>query len=51
MMVIIFNFVFKVVFEALMTPFTYLIVNKLKRVEKVDVYDVDTNFTPFSLKD
>src|SRR5690606_14717326 len=28
MMVIIFNFVFKVVFEALMTPFTYLIVNK-----------------------
>ncbi len=51
MMVILFNFVFKVSFEVLMTPFTYLAVNYLKRKEQVDVYDVDTNFTPFSLKD
>jgi len=51
MLVIIFNFVFKTSFEALMTPFTYVVVNTLKRKEQVDVYDVDTNFTPFSLKD
>jgi len=50
MMVIIFNFVFKTSFEILMTPLTYLIVNTLKRKEQVDVYDVDTNFTPFTLK-
>ena len=51
MVVVLFNFVFKTTFEAVMTPFTYLIVNFLKRSEQVDVYDVDTDFTPFSLKD
>jgi queuosine precursor transporter len=50
-MVILFNFVFKVSIEVLMTPFTYMAVNYLKRKEQIDVYDVDTNFTPFSLKD
>jgi hypothetical protein len=33
------------------TPLTYLIVNGLKKAEDVDVFDLDTNFTPFSLKD
>ena len=51
MMVILFNFLFKTGFEALMTPFTYLIVNFLKRKEQVDVYDVDTDFTPFRIRD
>ena len=50
-MVVVFNFFFKTLFEAVMTPFTYLAVNFLKRREQIDVYDVDTNFTPFSLKD
>jgi hypothetical protein len=30
-----------------MTPFTYLVVNKLKKAEGVDVYDVNTDFNPF----
>lgn len=38
----------KVAYEALMTPLTYLAVNRLKRVEGVDVYDVDTDFSPFA---
>src|SRR5438874_5479030 len=38
----------KVLYEALATPLTYLIVNKLKRTEGVDVYDRDTNFNPFA---
>jgi len=42
------GYVGKVAYEALMTPFTYLAVNWLKRVEGVDVYDVDTNFSPFA---
>jgi uncharacterized integral membrane protein (TIGR00697 family) len=50
-MVIAFNFVFKTAFEALMTPVTYVTVNYLKRKEELDVYDVDTDFTPFSLRD
>ncbi|NWF84496.1 MAG: queuosine precursor transporter [Bryobacteraceae bacterium] len=38
----------KVAYEALMTPATYIAVNSLKRAEGVDVYDVDTNFSPFA---
>jgi hypothetical protein len=49
--VIAFNFAFKTVFEALMTPFTYAVVRFLKHREQVDVYDVGTRFTPFSLSD
>lgn len=48
--VIGFNFAFKVSVEALMTPATYLVVNRLKRAESEDYYDDDTNFTPFSLR-
>lgn len=43
------NYVFKVGLEALMTPATYRIVAFLKRAENEDVYDIDTNFNPFTL--
>ena len=36
----------KVVFEVLATPFTYLVVNYLKRAEKEDHYDRNTKFNP-----
>lgn len=49
--VVIFNFVFKVMVEVVFTPVTYFVVNRLKRAEGVDTYDVNTDFTPFSLKD
>lgn len=49
--VIAFNFLFKVGVEVLCTPATYFVVNRLKQAEGVDVYDTDTRFTPFSLKD
>jgi len=45
--IIISNYVFKVLMEVVFTPLTYKIVNGLKRVEKVDYYDVKTNFNPF----
>lgn len=48
--IIIFNLIFKVTVEVVLTPVTYLIVNFLKREEREDYYDRDTNFTPFSLK-
>lgn len=38
----------KVLYEAAMTPVTYLVVNGLKRAEGVDVYDVATDFSPFA---
>ena len=41
------NYLFKVGVEALMTPVTYGVVSKLKKVENEDYYDRDTNFNPF----
>ncbi len=49
--VIAFNFAFKVLLEAVMTPMTYRVVGFLKRNEGVDIFDRGTDFTPFSLKD
>ena len=43
------NYLFKVGIEALMTPVTYIVVMKLKRVEDEDYYDRDTNFNPFKV--
>ncbi len=43
------NYVIKVLWEAVMTPFTYRVVNFLKRAEHEDYFDRDTDFTPFSL--
>ncbi len=41
----------KVAYEIILTPVTYLIVNKLKRAEGIDVYDRDINYNPFLLKE
>jgi queuosine precursor transporter len=41
------GYVFKVTYEAAATPLTYLVVNALKKAERVDVYDEGTNFNPF----
>src|SRR5436305_53524 len=45
---IISGYLFKVTYEAAMTPITYLVVNGLKRAEKIDVFDQDTDFNPFA---
>ncbi len=43
------QWLFKVAFEVLATPLTYLVVNALKRAEGVDFYDRDTDFNPVTL--
>lgn len=48
--VIITNWLLKVVWEALLTPVTYLVVGKLKRAEGVELFDTGTNFSPFGGK-
>ncbi|HVW83483.1 MAG TPA: queuosine precursor transporter [Bryobacteraceae bacterium] len=45
---IISGYLFKVVYEVLATPLTYLVVNFLKRTEGVNYFDRDTNFNPFA---
>ena len=49
-MVMVAQFVTKVAVEVVFTPITYWIVGFLKRVEHEDYYDIDTKFTPFTLK-
>jgi hypothetical protein len=44
------NYLLKVLWEAAMTPLTYRIVTFLKRAEREDYFDRDTDFTPFSLR-
>jgi uncharacterized integral membrane protein (TIGR00697 family) len=44
------NYIFKVGMEAMVTPVTYWVVNGLKRAEDIDVYDEDTNLSPFKFK-
>ena len=41
------NWLMKVTWEAVLTPLTYLVVNRVKRAEGLDVYDEGTDFTPF----
>lgn len=48
--VLITNYALKVIWEAMLTPVTYKIVGALKRAEGVDVYDKETEFTPFSIR-
>jgi hypothetical protein len=43
------NYLMKVLWEAIATPFTYQIVSWLKKAEHEDYYDRDTNFNPFKL--
>ena len=41
------QWVIKVSWEVLLTPVTYAVVGTLKRREGVEVFDTDTNFSPF----
>ena len=47
--VLVSNYVFKVGVEVVFTPVTYAVVNFLKRAEREDYYDRDTDFNPFAL--
>lgn len=44
------QWIFKVSYEIIATPFTYLVVGFLKRKEGLDTYDYQTNFSPILLR-
>lgn len=44
---ILYHWLTKVGIEAIATPFTYGVVNFLKKKEGIDTYDYQTNFNPF----
>ena len=45
---VISQWLIKTAWEAILTPVTYLVVNSLKRREGVEVFDTDTDFSPFA---
>jgi queuosine precursor transporter len=45
---IVSGYIIKVVYETVMTPVTYAVVNALKRKEGVDYFDYKTDFSPFA---
>jgi uncharacterized integral membrane protein (TIGR00697 family) len=44
------GYIFKVIWEVLMTPVTYRIVGFLKRTEAADYFDYNTDFNPFATR-
>jgi uncharacterized integral membrane protein (TIGR00697 family) len=48
--IIVTQWLFKVSYEVLATPLTYVIVNRLKVVEGLDVFDRETDFNPIRLE-
>jgi uncharacterized integral membrane protein (TIGR00697 family) len=46
--VMVTNWALKIAWEALLTPATYFVVNRLKAAEGVDLFDIDTDFSPFA---
>jgi uncharacterized integral membrane protein (TIGR00697 family) len=50
-LVMVTNWAMKVAWEAVLTPVTYVAVGWLKAREGVDVFDTDTEFSPFAKAD
>lgn len=44
------QYLWKVAYEVILTPLTYLVVNWVKVKEGVDIYDTKVKYNPFSLK-
>ena len=51
LVLILSGYLAKVAYEIIATPITYLIVNKLKQAESIDVYDRGISYNPFILKE
>ena len=49
--IILYHWLAKTLIEAAATPFTYAVVNFLKRKEQIDTYDYETKFNPLLLLD
>lgn len=48
---ILYHWLAKTLIEVIATPFTYAIVNLLKKKEAIDTYDYQTKFNPFNVLD
>ena len=46
---IVSNYIWKLGTEILMIPLTYMIIGYLKKADGSDIYDINTEFSPFKL--
>ncbi len=51
LIMVLYHWLAKTAIEVVATPFTYAVVNFLKRKEALDTYDYETNFNPFRISD
>jgi uncharacterized integral membrane protein (TIGR00697 family) len=51
LIMILYHWLVKTGYEAVATPFTYAVVNYLKKKEAIDTYDYETSFNPFLVWD
>jgi hypothetical protein len=49
LIMVLYHWLAKTIIEIVATPFTYAMVNFLKKKEAIDTYDYQTNFNPFSI--
>ena len=47
----LFQYLFKVGYEVILTPVTYIVVGRIKKAEGVDAYDYGERYNPFSVKE
>jgi len=47
---IIFEYIWKCCYEILLTPVTCIIINRIKKIENIDVYDIGERYNPFKSK-
>lgn len=47
---VIFSYIYKVIFEALMTPVNVYVCKKLKTAEGIDIYDTNIDYNPFKFR-
>ena len=46
--VVLSQWAIKTAWEAILTPLTYVVIGRLKRAEGVELFDTETNFSPFA---
>jgi len=49
--IILVNYLFKVGYEVLATPLTYVVIGWLKRAEGTEAFDAHTDFSPFKFSE
>jgi uncharacterized integral membrane protein (TIGR00697 family) len=47
---ILFQYIWKLSYEIILTPFVYLAISKVKKIEGIDSFDTSINYNPFSLR-